>query len=151
MWTDNDENNGDARHKYSIDIGWSREPERSFALLAVSRMCPSSQKKKIPKTETAILNALKQCCAKSESFITPDLPLAETIFRLFLANGNKPLSLERIQAELQQRLSEISGSRDLSIPKLKRILDSDRFYGMKPTEADEEEEEELNNSLPQND
>jgi len=147
MWMENDEDNGDVKCRYSIDTNWYREQDRSFALLAVSRMCPSSQKKKVPKSETAILNALKQCCSKSESFITPDLPLAETIFRLFLANGNKPLSLEHIQSKLQQRFSDISGSRDLSIPKLKRIMDSDRFYGMKPTEA--EEEAESNNNLPQ--
>ncbi len=58
-----------------------------------------------------------------------------------------PLSLEHIQSKLQQRFSDISGSKDLSIPKLKRIMDSDRYYGIKPTEA----EEEPNNNSRQND
>ncbi|UCG83388.1 MAG: hypothetical protein JSW38_00765, partial [Dehalococcoidia bacterium] len=107
----------------------------------------SSQKKKIPKTDTAIFNTMKQCCSKSEDFINPELPLAECIFRLFLANGNRPLSLQQIQARLQQSMSDISGSRDLSIPKLQRILDSDRFYGLRIAEIDDEEEP--NNNLLQ--
>jgi hypothetical protein len=141
----NNGNDSEVKYKYSIDLSWYREQERSFVLLATSRLCPSSQKKKIPKTDAAILNTMKQCCSKSEDFITPELPLAECIFRLFLANGNKPLSLQQIQARLQQRLSDISGTRDLSVPKLQRILDSDRFYGLKITETDDEEEP--NNNL----
>jgi len=142
-------NDSEVKYKYSIDLSWYQEQERSFVLLATSRLCPSSQKKKLPKTDTAIFNTMKQCCSKAEDFITPELPLAECIFRLFLANGNRPLSLEQIQARLQQRLSDISGSRDLSIPKLQRILKSDRFYGLRIAEVDDEEEP--NNNLLQND
>jgi len=145
----NNGNNSEVKYKYSIDLSWYQEQERSFVLLATSRLCPSSQKKKIPKTDTGIFNTMKQCCSKAEDFITPELPLTECIFRLFLANGNKPLSLEQIQARLQQRLSDISGSRDLSIPKLQRILNSDRFYGLRIAETDDEEEP--NNNLLQND
>jgi hypothetical protein len=143
----NNGNDSEIKYKYSIDLSWYREQERSFVLLATSRLCPSSQKKKIPKTDTAIFNTMKQCCSKSEDFINPELPLAESIFRLFLANGNKPLSLQQIQARLQQSMSDISGSRDLSIPKLQRILDSDRFYGLRIAEIDDEEEP--NNNLLQ--
>ncbi|UCC60653.1 MAG: hypothetical protein JSW38_04780 [Dehalococcoidia bacterium] len=143
----NNGNDSEVKYKYSIDLSWYREQERSFILLATSRLCPSSQKKKIPKTDTAIFNTMKQCCSKSEDFINPELPLAECIFRLFLANGNRPLSLQQIQARLQQSMSDISGSRDLSIPKLQRILDSDRFYGLRIAEI--EDEEEPNNNLLQ--
>lgn len=149
MLMKNNGNDSEVKCRYSIDLSWYQEQERSFVLLATSRLCPSSQKKKLPKTDTAIFNTMKQCCSKSEEFITPDLPLTECIFRLFLANGNKPLSLEQIQSRLQQRLSDISGSRDLSIPKLQRILDSDRFYGLRIAEMDDEEEP--NNNLLQND
>jgi len=147
MLMENNGNNSEIKCKYCIDLSWYQEQDRSFVLLATSRLCPLSQKKKLPKTDSAIFNTMKQCCAKSEDFINPELPLAECIFRLFLANGNKPLSLQQIQARLQQRLSDISGSRDLSIQKLQRILDSDRFYGLRITETDADEEP--NNSLLQ--
>ena len=140
MITQNDRDNGEALCSYSIDMNWYQEQGRSFALLATSRLCPSSQKKKIPKSETALLNTLKQCCSKWEGFVTPGMPLVEMIFRLFLANGNKPLALEQIQGRLQQRLSDSSEPRDLSISKLERIINEDRYYGLRPTAPTDVEE-----------
>jgi len=148
MTTENDRDNGEAQCSYFIDMNWYQERGRSFTLLATSRLCPSSQKKKIPKSETALLNTMKQCCSKWEEFVTPNMPLLEMIFRLFLANSNQPLALEQIQEKLQQRLSDSSEPRDLSISKLKRIIDEDRYYGLRPaTPADIE----ASNASPQSD
>jgi hypothetical protein len=134
-------NNHEAQCKYYIDLDWYRDQERSFARLAASRLCPSSQKKKLPKTDAGLLNALKQCCSKTEGYITPDMTLMESIFRLLLASGNKPLSLKQIQSRLVQRVGDVTtGGRDLSIPTLKRVVDHDRFYGLTPIESDDEEE-----------
>ena len=144
---DNDRDNGEVQCSYSIDLNWHKEQGRSFALLARSRLCPSSQKKKIPKSETALLNTLMQCCSKWAGFFNADAPLLEMIFRLFLANGNNPLTLAQIQDSLEQRLTDTSGPRDLSIPKLKRMIDNDSYYGLRPvTSADVEEP----NAEPQN-
>jgi hypothetical protein len=137
---ENDRDNGEAQYSYFIDMDWYREQGRSFPLLATSRLCPSSQKKKIPKSETALLNTIKQCCSKWEGFFNPNTPLVELIFRLFLANGNKPLTLEQIQNKLQQRLTDTSGFRDLSIERLKRVIDSDNYYGLRPTTLEGVEE-----------
>jgi len=148
MIMENDGDNGEAQYSYFIDMNWYQEQGRSFMLLATSRLCPSSQKKKIPKSETALLNTIKQCCSKWEGFVTPSMPLLEMIFRLFLANGNEPLALEQIQAKLEQRLSDTSGPRDFSIPKLKRIIDKDRYYGLRPATPTDVEEP---NTSPQSD
>ncbi len=147
MTMENDTDNGEAQCSYFIDMNWYQEQERSFTLLATSRLCPSSLKRKIPKSETALLNTLRQCCSKWEGFVTPSMPLLEMIFRLLLANGNEPLALEQIQEELQQRLSDTSGPRDLSIPKLKRIIEEDRYYGLRPAAPADVEE---TNTSPQN-
>jgi hypothetical protein len=140
MTIENDRDNGEAQCRYSIDLNWYQEQGRSFALLAKSRLCPSSQKKKIPKSETALLNTLMQCCSKWEGFFSPNAPLLEMIFRLFLANGNNPLLLAQIQDRLEQRLTDTRGPRDLSIPKLKRIIDYDNYYGLRPTTSVDAEE-----------
>jgi len=84
------------------------------------------------------LKTMKDCCSKKEDFITPTIPLLEMVFRLFLANSNKPMSLVQIQEELQQRLSASTDPRDVSINKLKRILDNDRYYGLRPVSTEEE-------------
>lgn len=137
MTTENDRDKDEAQRRYSIDMSWYQEQGRSFTVLASSRLCPTSQKKKSLKTDAALLTALSQCCSKSEGFISPNMPLMEMIFRLFLANGNEPLSLEEIQAGLQERLRESTEARDISIPKLRRIVDSDRYYGLRPVPTEE--------------
>ncbi len=140
--------NGDAQCKYFIDLDWYREQERSFARLAASRLCPSSQKKKLPKSDAGLLKTVKECCSKTEGYITPDMTLSESVFRLLLASGNKPLTLKQIQARLLQRAGDLAGAKDISIPKLKRVIDHDKFYGLKPIDSDDEEEA---RTSPQND
>jgi hypothetical protein len=140
---DNGDNgkNDEAQCKYFIDLDWYRDQDRSFARLATSRLCPTSQKKKPPKTDAGLLNAVKQCCSKTDGYITPDMTLMESIFRLLLASGNRPLSLKQIQSRLVQRVGDLtSGGRDLSISTLKRVIDHDRFYGLAPIESDDDEE-----------
>jgi len=124
---------------YFIDLNWYKEQGRSFASLAASRLCPISRKKEKSKSEAALLRTIKQCCSKREGFITPNMPLLEIVFRLLLANGNQPLGLIEIQEQLQQRTGDLSGAKDLSTPKLKRILDNDRYYGLKAATAAEGE------------
>jgi len=138
MTTEQDVETGEKQLHYFIDLEWYRRQERSLATLATSRLCPTSRKKEKTKSEAVLLRTIRQCCSKREGFITPNMPLMEMIFRLFLANGNQALNLEQIQEQLQQSLGDSSNARDLSVPKLKRILDNDRYYGLRPAPAEEE-------------
>ena len=118
--------------RYFIDFNWYQEKGRSFATLAVSRLCPTSRKKEKSKSDAALLKTLKQCCSKRDDFITPNMPLLEMVFRIFLGNGNQPLELWQIQEELQKYMGENGATiKDLSLPRLQRILDSDHYYGIK--------------------
>ena len=148
MTVENDVDNRDATIRCCIDMDWYKEQERSFMLLATSRLCPSSHKK-LPKSEAGLLSTLKQCCSKWDGFLNQNMPLMEIVFRLFLANGNKPLSLEQIQTKLQHQLTDTLGSRDISIPRLKRIIDDDHFYGVRQIDRDEEADLDESNTLPQ--
>jgi len=138
MTTEPDVEIGEKQLYYFIDLDWYRQQERSFATLASSRLCPTSRKKEKTKSEAVLLRAIRQCCSKRDGFVTPNMPLLEMVFRAFLANGNQPLNLEQIQEQLQKWLGDSSNARDLSIPKLKRILDHDRYYGLRPAPAEEE-------------
>lgn len=124
--------------RYFIDLDWYKQQERSFATLVASRLCPTSRKKEKTKSEAILLRAIKQCCSKRDGFIAPNMPLLEILFRIFLANGNQPLDLEQIQEQLQKWLGDSSNARDLSIAKLKRILDNDRYYGLRPLPMEED-------------
>ena len=132
-----EEHHDESQYRYHIDTTWFNDRERSFTMLASSRLCQASKKKKPPKSESALLSTIKQCCSKRDDYIAPNMPLLEMVFRLFLANSNQPLTLEQIQERLEQRLSESAEPRDLSVSKLKRIVDNDRYYGLRPAAGDE--------------
>jgi len=140
MTTEQDIDIAEIQLRYFIDLDWYQQQERSFATLAASRLCPTSRKKEKTKSEAVLLRTIKQCCSKRDGFITPNMPLLEMIFRLLLANGNQPLELGQMQEQLQKWLGDTNNARDLSIPKLKRILDNDRYYGLRPAPLTEEEE-----------
>jgi hypothetical protein len=139
MTTEQDMDTGEVRLRYFIDLDWYQQQERSFATLASSRLCPTSRKKEKTKSEAALLRTIRQCCSKRDGFITPNMPLLEMIFRLLLANGNQPLELGQMQEQLQKWLGDSSNARDLSVPKLKRILSNDQYYGLRPAPLTEEE------------
>jgi hypothetical protein len=123
----------DFEQQWAIDLDWYGKNSRSFTMLAKNSLCEKCRKKlKIEQEEIApevIFNAIKKCCGKSEEFITPTLPLQESAFRLFLSNGNKPLTLQ----ELGRQLSERRGidTYRTAPAVLSRILRADQHYGMR--------------------
>jgi len=61
-------------------------------------------------------------CAKQPDYLTPQTSLVNAVFRLFLANGNAPLS----PAEMQERLGKPANT-------ILRTLSSPRVYkGIRP-------------------
>ena len=71
----------------------------------------------------AIWEAIRACCSLKPDYITPDTPLLDSIFRTFLANGNKPLSILDLHKRLDKRPPET----------ILRMLTRGRVYlGIKP-------------------
>jgi hypothetical protein len=120
--------------QWIIDLNWLKTNRRSFTVLARSSLCPKCRKKL--KADTAEMNAvdafkaIQGCCSRSDGFITQRLPFQETIFRVFLANGNKPMTLAELGEELKRRRGP-DGSRT-SPEYLGRVLKGDVYYGIKP-------------------
>jgi len=116
--------------RWFIDLDWHQQNNRSFLALAQSCLCPKCQEQLKGEISAAdYLSAIKDCCSKTPDFITGKLPILESIFRLFLANGNQPLDLE----ELGTQLSEWRGGDTYrtSVEILSRLLSSDQYYGLR--------------------
>lgn len=79
-----------------------------------------------------ILATIKDCCSHAPGFINSELPILESVFRFFLANGNEPLDVE----ELGKQLSECRGGDTYctSAEILSRLLESDQYYGLRRVE-----------------
>jgi len=116
--------------RWFIDLDWHQQNNRSFLTLAKGCLCPKCQEQlKGEISEADHLRAIKDCCSKTPDFITGKLPILESVFRLFLANGNQPLDLE----ELGTQLSEWRGGDTYrtSVEILSRLLSSDQYYGLR--------------------
>ncbi len=117
--------------RWFIDLDWFRQNNRSLFALVQGCLCPKCHKqlgaKKGEVPTTDLLSAIRDCCSKAPDFITPQLPILESIFRLFLANDNQPLDLEG----LWKQLSEWRGGDTYctSVEILPSLLESDRYYG----------------------
>ena len=116
--------------RWFIDLDWHQQSNRSFLTLAQGCLCPKCQEWLKGEISAAnLLTTIKDCCSKTPDFITGKLPILESIFRLFLTNGNQPLDLE----ELGKQLSEWRGGDTYrtSVEILPRLLSSDRYYGLR--------------------
>jgi hypothetical protein len=76
-----------------------------------------------------LLTTIKDCCSKTPDFITDKLSILESIFRLFLANGNQSLAVE----ELGEQLNEWRGGDTYrtSAEVLSHLLRDERYYGIR--------------------
>ena len=124
-----DTNTNQVSLRWSIDLDWHQQSNRSFLALAQGCLCPKCQKRLKGEISSAdYLTAIKDCCSKTPNFITGELPILESVFRLFLANGNQALDLE----EMGTQLSEWRGGDTYrtSSEILSRLLSDDQYYGL---------------------
>jgi hypothetical protein len=118
---------------WAIDLNWLKTAGRSFSILVSDSLCAKCRKKLkadvMEVKEADLLKTIKGCCSKSPNFIAPGLPFQESIFRIFLANGNKPMTLGELGEQLNQRLS-LDAYRT-SVTFLSRLMKNDQYYGIK--------------------
>ena len=123
----------EGKSRYFIDLQWFEQARRSFAMLARSRLCPSCRDQHSAVTaDSELLATFRDCCSKQEGFLNADLPLHELIFRLLLSSGNEPLQLQEMATRLKELLLEAGNTRDISLPRLRRIIAVDQFSGLCP-------------------
>lgn len=120
--------------RWFIDLDWYQQNNRSISALVQGCLCAkcrkqlSAEEKEI--TEAELLATIKDCCSHAPEFITGQLPILESVFRFFLANGNQPLTLEELGEQLsEQRGGDIART---SEEILSRLLKSDQYYGLRP-------------------
>ncbi len=118
--------------RWFVDLNWFPQNNRSFFALAQECLCPACrQRLTASPAEIAagdLLAAISDCCSRTAGFIHGDLPILESVFRLFLANRNQPLDLEELSRELSERRAEAVYRTSPQV--LSRLLKNDRYYGL---------------------
>lgn len=127
---------------FHIDFAWWKKNERDWHVYLRSLLCAEHQdafanveegemidwidpKTAEVKPVEGVQNALMTHCVKQPDFLTNQTALVEAVFRLFISNGNVPLSSGELGAKLN-RPPEI----------ILRTLASARVYkGIKPSSS----------------
>lgn len=128
--------------KFRIDFKWWEKQNKDIRVFMRELLCPESSEAvaAAPVDQTvdivdpmtaevtrvdAMWEAIRSCCSQKPDYLTPETPILDSIFRVFLANGNQPLSIR----ELHERLAK--SSPDVIL----RILTRGQVYmGIKPVE-----------------
>ncbi|MGD8464057.1 MAG: hypothetical protein PVI09_09335 [Anaerolineae bacterium] len=105
--------------KFHIDFDWWEEEDRNFRVHLLSHLCQDCQERFQDYKDAELVDwvddttaevtqvdglwhSLRTCCSKKPDYIGELTPLTTAIFRVFLANGNEPLSAEELAIEVQR-------------------------------------------------
>jgi len=109
--------------KFHIDFSWWDKQNRDIRIYMLDYLCPECRenldsvrptvKVDMADPETAevtkvdvVWEAIRACCGQRTGYIAPETPLLDGIFRAFLANGNRPLSVRELHELLNRRPPE---------------------------------------------
>ena len=124
--------------RYQVSTSLANEQNRSLPALLTSRLDyvtqggvdqnPSADSNIAP-----ILDLLANVSSTKDDYLLPDTPLKEAIFRVILANKNKPMSANEISEQLSNRWSESTNSRNISANVIERLLTNSQTYCISAT------------------
>jgi hypothetical protein len=112
------------RTPFHIDFEWWKKNERDWHVYLRTLLCPAHQESLAGLEEgqmidwvdentaevravDGIQHALMNHCARQPDFVTPQTALVEAVFRVFLVNGNQPMSAEDLSARLNRPANTI--------------------------------------------
>jgi hypothetical protein len=118
--------------KWQISVDWLARNGRSPEGMLKEYLCANCAKKLFDKKTAPTLKILEStiqsCCSKDPNFNNEKMPIMESVFRVFLRNGNKPITAREISAELGKLRP---GDIYRTLPEtLFSVLKNDCFYGL---------------------
>ena len=127
--------------KYHIDFDWWERESREFRVYLTSHLCAEHQAAYADqeagegvdvidgetaeiRPEDGVQHTLRTHCSQQPNFITPHTSLVDAVFRVFIANGNAPLSPE----ELADRIGRAGQANTI----LKTLSGARVYKGLRP-------------------
>jgi hypothetical protein len=106
--------------KFHIDMNWWQENHRDIRTYLREILCDEcraeyasyqnqeevdwvdEQTGEVARVD-GLWHSLRTCCSLKPGYISPNTPVIDAVFRTFLANGNKPLSIQELYEILDRR------------------------------------------------
>ena len=121
---------------YTVDLAAVEALGRSAAAVVASRLCEAAREKvgspeNLRSAKFADLQKLlRQHCKNDSEFLNPQLPIAETVFRLLLITQDGPVALSTLHNEVARLWMDATWPRNISTEALARVLSNDSYYGI---------------------
>ncbi len=126
--------------RFYIDMNWWEEQGRDIRVYLRDLLCddcggalqslPADQMIDSVDPETGevrqvdpLWDSLLTCCSKKPGFIDEQMPIVDGIFRVFVANGNQPLSIRELHEYIGRRTPEVI---------LRTLTAGEVYLGIKP-------------------
>jgi len=110
--------------KFHIDFAWWEKQNKDIRVFMRELLCSECRDAVMGTPDTAqvdmvdpdtaevarvdaIWEAVRACCSVRPDFIGADTPLLDSIFRVFVGNGNRPLSVRELYSRLDKKPPEI--------------------------------------------
>ena len=130
-----------AQTKFHIDFAWWDRESAAFRVYLTSHLCAEHRASFDPDAPVTLIDwvdsesgevrqidslqyTLGSHCARQPEFLTPHIPLVDAVFRVFIANGNQPLTPE----ELAERIQRPNQSQTI----LKTLAGQRVYKGLRP-------------------
>jgi hypothetical protein len=131
--------------RFHIDRDWWEEKGRNFRVHLLSHLCSECQERYKDYHETELIDwidaatgevaqvdglwhSLRVCCSQKSEYVNEQTPLTTAIFRVFLANGNEPLTPVELGKQLNRPADTI----------LRTIGGLQVYHGIKPVSEEEQ-------------
>ncbi len=134
--------------QYYIDVEGAGDQGKAIKPMIISRMGYVLQQSLTADAieEMEVEDLIQQVAyqvADNQDFLLPDTPLKEALFRVLLANDNKPMTAEEVSNVLEGKWSLSPYPRDISPPVIERLLaNSNHSHGIAAIPPEPEEQDE---------
>ncbi len=105
--------------KFRIDFDWWKSQDRNWRNSLITFLCPEHREAFAQHDEKemldlvdpdtgevtkgdALIYTLITHCARQNDFITPNAPLVDSIFKVFLSNNNQPMDSDELSAIIRK-------------------------------------------------
>ena len=121
---------------YVVDVSTFERSGKSFPYALKSRLCETcpgceanaGDEPKELRTPSELMRHIGQNCSRQPDYLLSSTPITEAVFRLLVANSNRPMKLSKIQSDLSSAWASVIYLKNLSDTVVKRMLDQPNEY-----------------------
>ena len=119
--------------KYFISDKMAAGQHISLSAIIEHRKCyECRQVEESTSKPTKHIRQIVKHCAEMPDYLMPDIPLKESIFRVILAGGNKPMTVDQISEKLAVAWLSTGYPRNIAPTILYRLLQCSQGYSIVP-------------------